>query len=72
MAASPDPKAKKAAAERAARKRKNLLRRAASGTLLAASLAATQLDTDEATGKWRQFSPRLLDRLQPPLTRYHE
>ena len=49
-----------------------LVRRAASGTLLAASLAAAKLDAVELTEKWRIFSPHLVDRLQAPLTRYHE
>ena len=54
-----------------ARKRA-LVRRMAQGTLLAVTLAATQLDVEESGQKWRLFDSGLLDRLHMPLTRYHE
>ena len=54
-----------------ARKRA-LVRRMAQGTLLAVTLAATQLDIEESGQKWRLFDSGLLDRLHMPLTRYHE
>ena len=52
--------------------RRTLLGRAARGTLLAASLAAGQLDEVASAEKSRIVSPRMLDRLSAPLTRYHE
>lgn len=44
----------------------------AQGTLLAVTLAASQMDTENVSEKKRLFDPALLDRLRPPLTRYHE
>jgi len=41
------------------------------GALLAVSLKAAQLAAEEAT-KFRMFDRQLVDRLKPPLTRYHE
>jgi hypothetical protein len=41
------------------------------GALLAVSLKAAQLAAEETT-KFRMFDRQLVDRLKPPLTRYHE
>ena len=53
-------------------KSRAIVRRVAQSTLLAVTLAAAQLDTEEALEKKRLFDPGLLDRLRAPITRYHE
>jgi hypothetical protein len=47
-------------------------RRAARQALLAVSLTAAQLGMTETALGERMFNRELLDRLKPPLTRYHE
>jgi len=49
-----------------------LARRMAQGTLLAVTLAASQMDTEKVSEKKRLFDPSLVARLRAPLTRYHE
>jgi len=64
------PKTRSRSQTAAARAAK-LLRRVTRGALLAVSLKAAQLAAEEAT-KFRMFDRQLVDRLKPPLTRYHE
>ncbi len=76
MFESVKPGKKKSAQKLGTKKRGGLVRRAATGALLAASLAAAPPEADDAItdppGKGRLFSVRVLDRLEAPLTRYHE
>lgn len=48
------------------------LRRAAQSTMLVAGLVAARLTTDAGAAEPRLFSPGLVDRLQSPITRFHE
>ena len=54
------------------RKGRAIVRRMAQGTLLAVTLVAAQIDTEDMSQKKRLFSAGLLDRLRAPITRYHE
>jgi hypothetical protein len=49
-----------------------IVRKIAQGTLLAAGLAATHIGVAEIDERCPLFNPTLLDRLQAPITRYHE
>ncbi len=48
------------------------MRTLAQRTLLAAGIAATQFTIPEVDPKYPIFDPTLVDRLQAPVTRYHE
>ena len=48
------------------------LRRAAQSTILVAGLVAARLTTEAGATEPRLFSPGLVDRLQSPITRFHE
>jgi hypothetical protein len=69
-----DAAAARAAARKlaaAAAKGRRIVRTLAQGTLLAASIAATQM-IPEIDPRYKVFDPTLLDRLQAPITRHHE
>jgi hypothetical protein len=51
---------------------RRIVRTIAQGTLLAAGLAATHIGVAEIDERCPLFNPTLLDRLQAPITRYHE
>ena len=51
---------------------RRIVRTIAQGTLLAAGLAATHIGVAEINERCPLFNPTLLDRLQAPITRYHE
>ena len=53
-------------------KGRRVVRTLAQSTLLAAGIAATHIVTPERDPRFHIFSPTLLDRLQAPITRYHE
>lgn len=62
-APSPEPRTKQ---------KSGLVRRVTRSALLAISLTAAQVGTDDDELAERMFDPHLLDRLKAPLTRYHE
>jgi hypothetical protein len=65
--ASPKPAAP------AAKKTIRIVRRLAKGTLLAAGIAVAQLGSiPEIDSRFHLFDRTLMDRLQAPITRYHE
>lgn len=49
-----------------------IVRTITQGTILAAGLAASQLGSTDYDPKHPVFSKTLVDRLQPPITRYRE
>lgn len=49
-----------------------MVRKITQGTLLALSLSSTQFGGDPANPDWKVFDPNVMDRLQAPITRYHE
>jgi hypothetical protein len=49
-----------------------LARSLAQSTLLAAGLAVSHFSPPEMDTRFHLFSPHLVDRLQAPITRYHE
>ncbi len=49
-----------------------IARKLAQSTLLAAGIAATQFTIPEIDPRYPVFDPTLVDRLQAPVTRYHE
>jgi hypothetical protein len=51
---------------------KRIVSRLARSTLLAAGFAVAQLGIPEIDSRFHLFDPTLLDRLQAPITRYHE
>ena len=51
---------------------RRLARRLAQGTILAAGIAATQFGIPEIDPRFDIFSRTLVDRLQAPISRYHE
>jgi hypothetical protein len=51
---------------------RRIARKLAQGTLLAAGIAATQFSPPEIDARFHLFNPTLVDRLQAPITRYHE
>jgi hypothetical protein len=53
-------------------KGRRIVRTLAQRTLLAAGIAATQFTIPEVDPKYPIFDPTLVDRLQAPVTRYHE
>jgi hypothetical protein len=56
----------------APKKKARLARSLAQSTLLAAGLAVSHLSPPEMDTRFHLFSPHLVDRLQAPITRYHE
>lgn len=54
------------------RSRSAVVRKITQGTLLALTLSSTQFGGDPGNPDWRVFDPGMVDRLQMPLTRYHE
>jgi len=48
------------------------VRTLAQSTLLAAGLVASQLNLPEIDPRYKIFDSTLVDRLQAPITRYHE
>jgi hypothetical protein len=56
----------------AARKGRRIVRTLAKSTLLAASIAVTQLGVAELDSRFQLFDRNLVDRLHAPITRYHE
>jgi hypothetical protein len=56
----------------AAANAKRFVSRLARSTLLAAGFAVAQLGIPEIDSRFHLFDPTLLDRLQAPITRYHE
>ena len=55
-----------------ARKARLIVRSLAKRTVLAAGFAVTQLSIPEVDSRFQVFDPPLVDRLQAPITRYHE
>lgn len=53
-------------------KGRRVVRVLAQSTLLAAGIAVSQFSNPEIDPKFQMFDPTLLDRLQAPITRYHE
>jgi hypothetical protein len=53
-------------------KRGRVVSSLARSTLLAAGFAVAQLGIPEIDSRFHLFDPTLLDRLHPPITRYHE
>jgi hypothetical protein len=51
---------------------KRIVSTLARSTLLAAGFAVAQLGIPEIDSRFQLFSPTLVDRLQAPITRYHE
>lgn len=56
----------------AAAGRRRVVRTIAHGTILAAGIAAARLSTPEIDPRFEIFDPTLVDRLETPITRYHE
>jgi hypothetical protein len=56
----------------AATKGRRIVRTFAQSTLLAAGLAVSQLGIPEIDSRFQIFDRTLVDRLQVPITRYHE
>jgi hypothetical protein len=56
----------------AARKGRRVVGALARSTLLAAGFAFAQLGIPEIDSRFHLFDPTLVDRLQAPITRYHE
>ena len=48
------------------------MRTLAQGTLLAAGIAVTHLGVAEIDSRYQIFDRTLVDRLEAPITRYHE
>lgn len=70
-AASADPRSpsrRTSSAGRGAR----IARSFAQTTLFAAGIAATRIGSPEIDPQFQVFDPTLVDRLQAPITRYHE
>jgi hypothetical protein len=55
-----------------ARKGRRIVRTLAKSTLLAAGFAVTHLGVAEVDSRYKLFDRTLVDRLQAPMTRYHE
>jgi len=73
MATSPEnPSARPAPSAPARGPARRLVRRIAQSTLLTAGLAATQFSIPEIDPRFQVFSPKLIDKLQAPISRYHE
>jgi hypothetical protein len=53
-------------------KGKRIVSTLARSTLLAAGFAMAQLGIPEIDSRFHLFDPTLIDRLQAPITRYHE
>ena len=51
---------------------RRILRALAHGTILAAGIAVVRFSTPEIDPRFEMFDPTLVDRLEPPITRYHE
>jgi hypothetical protein len=51
---------------------RRVVRRIAQGTILAAGLAISQFAIPEIDPRFHLFDRTLVDRLQSPITRYHE
>ncbi len=66
------PKRDPEPAPRRAGRGRRIVRTIAQSTLLAAGLAATHLTVAEIDPRCPIFSPTLVDRLQAPITRFHE
>jgi len=66
------PKREPEPAPRRAGGARRIVRTLAQSTLLAAGLAATHLTVAEIDPRCPIFSPTLVDRLQSPITRFHE
>ena len=58
--------------EAAGRKGRRVVRALAQSTLLAAGIAATHICPPEIDSRFHLFDRTLVDRLQTPITRYHE
>ncbi len=56
----------------AAGKGRRIVRTLAKSTLLAAGIAVTHLGVAEVDSRFKLFDRTLVDRLQAPITRYHE
>jgi hypothetical protein len=56
----------------AGRKVRRIARTLAQSTLLAAGIAVSQFNPPEIDSRFHLFNPKLVDRLQAPITRYHE
>jgi hypothetical protein len=56
----------------AANKGRRVARSLAHATLLAAGIAAVRFATPEMDPRYEMFDRTLVDRLEPPITRYHE
>jgi hypothetical protein len=56
----------------AAKKGRRVVSALARSTLLAAGFAVAQLGIPEIDSRFHLFNPTLVDRLQAPITRYHE
>ena len=68
-----------ASAEKGSKKRSTsatrgtrMVRTLARTTLFAAGIAATRIGSPEIEPGFQMFDPTLVDRLQAPITRYHE
>jgi hypothetical protein len=53
-------------------KGRRIVRTLATSTLLAAGIAVSQLGAAEVDPRFQLFDRNLVDRLQAPITRYHE
>ena len=69
--AAPDRASPKRRAS-AATKGRRVVRSLAHATLLAAGIAAVRFATPEMDPRYEIFDRTLVDRLEPPITRYHE
>ncbi len=56
----------------AGRKGRRVVRALAQSTLLAAGIAATHIGIAEIDSRFDLFNPNLVDRLEVPISRYHE
>lgn len=56
----------------AGRTGRRVVRALAQSTLLAAGIAATHIGIAEIDSRFHLFNPNLVDRLEAPISRYHE
>ena len=56
----------------ASKKGRRIVRSLAQSTLLAAGFAAAHMSLPEMDSRYHLFNPKLVDRLEAPITRHHE
>lgn len=54
------------------RRGRRVVRALAQGTLIAAGIAVTRIGFAEMDSRFHLFNPNLVDRLEAPISRYHE